>query len=58
MLGQAGNDSLQGNAGRDTLDGGSNADSLDGGANHADEIRFDLLDTVLADSRDLMRQLP
>ena len=54
LRGEAGNDDLQGNAGRDTLDGGNNSDRLDGGANHADEIRYDLLDTVIADSLDLL----
>lgn len=54
LLGESGNDSLQGNAGRDTLDGGNNSDTLDGGAGHADEIRYDLLDTVIADSLDLL----
>ncbi len=54
LLGQSGNDSVQGNAGRDTLDGGNNSDTLDGGAGHADEIRYDLLDTVLTDNLDLL----
>lgn len=52
LIGGAGNDVLFGNLGRDTLEGGGNNDTLDGGAGHVDVIRYDVLDTVIADIGD------
>lgn len=54
ISGGDGNDSLIGGIGKDTLEGGSGSDSLNGGANEVDLLRYDVLDSVLADSFDIL----